>query len=113
MKIQTQRPPVGNPIKRQPPTPTPPKGLIPFSFDKKNDDEEPDWGMNPNPDGHQPNLKLMALCAAGGVCGAVSLGFLGGAYLGINPLPLVLAGSLAGAYVGGAIGLAFSHSSSK
>jgi len=118
MKIQTQRPSVGNPIKRQPPTPheQPPvqaKGLLPFSFNNKSDDEEPDWGMNPNPDGHEPNLKLMALCAAGGVCGAVSLGFLGGAYLGINPLPLVLAGSLAGAYVGGAIGLAFSHSPPK
>lgn len=84
------------------------KGLIPFSFDKKkNDDEEQDWGMNPNPDGYKPNFKLMGLCAAGGVCGGVSLGFLGGAYLGINPLPLVMAGTLAGAYVGGAIGLAF------
>ena len=94
--------------RKQPPEPVKPaKGLIPFSFAKKNDKEEPDWGMNPNPDGFEPNFTLMGLCAAGGVCGGVSLGFLGGAYLGINPLPLVLAGSLAGAYVGGAIGLAF------
>ncbi len=95
MKIQNQRPPV------------PAKGLIPFTFDKKNDNEEPDWGMNPNPDGYEPNFKLMGLCAAGGVCGGVSLGLAGGAYLGIHPLPVILACSLMGAYVGGAIGLAF------
>ncbi|MBN9416965.1 MAG: hypothetical protein J0I12_16080 [Candidatus Eremiobacteraeota bacterium] len=94
--------------RNQPPVPT--KGLIPFSFDKKQkDDEEQDWGMNPNPDGWEPNYKLMGVCAAGGVCSGVSLGFLGGAYFGIHPLPLILAGSLAGAYVGGAIGLAFAQ----
>lgn len=92
-------------IQRQQPRP-PVKGLIPFTFDKKNDNEEPDWGMNPNPDGWEPNYPVMGVCAAGGVCGGVSLGFLGSAYLGIPALPLVAACSIAGAYVGGAIGLA-------
>lgn len=90
----------------QPPVQT--KGLIPFNFNKQDKDEhEQDWGMNPNPDGYKPNFKLMAVCAAGGVCGGVSLGFLGSSYLGIHPLPLVAAACLAGAYLGGAIGLAF------
>lgn len=97
----------------QPPVQT--KGLIPFDFNKKDKDDEQnqDWGQNPNPDGYTPNFKLMGVCAAGGVCGGVSLGLLGSAYLGIHPLPLVAAACLAGAYLGGAIGLAFPNRDSQ
>ena len=91
-------------LRNQPPVQK--KGLIPFDFNKKDkEDDNQDWGQNPNPDGYTPNFKLMGVCAAGGVCGGVSLGFLGSAYLGIHPLPLVAAGCLAGAYLGGAIRL--------
>ncbi|MBS2033821.1 hypothetical protein JST97_02485 [bacterium] len=90
------------------PRPVQTKGLIPFDFNKpEKPDNDEDWGMNPNPDGYKPNFKLMGVCAAGGVCGGISLGILGSSYLGIHPLPLVAAGCLAGAYLGGAIGLAF------
>lgn len=119
MQIQTQRPQIVRAFKNTPPIPPTPttvqkKGLIPFDFNKKDkEDDNQDWGQNPNPDGYTPNFKLMGICAAGGVCGGVSLGFLGSAYLGIHPLPLVAAGCLAGAYLGGAIGLAFPNRDSQ
>ena len=88
------------------------QGILPFQFKdnkpQRNDNEQdPDWGNNPNPDGYEPNWKLMANTAAAGVFGGVSLGILGSNYLGIHPFPLVAVGSIAGAYLGGAIGLAF------
>lgn len=84
------------------------KGLIPFNFNKpEKNDQEQDWGMNPNPDNYVPDFKLMGLCAGAGVFAGTTLGLIGGAYFGVNPMPLILSASLAGAVAGGGVGLAF------
>ncbi|MBN9420387.1 MAG: hypothetical protein J0I12_33370 [Candidatus Eremiobacteraeota bacterium] len=86
------------------------KTQLPFQFnneDKPNNDDQ-DWGMNPNPNNYTPNWALVGSGVAAGVAGGVSLGVLAGNAASISPVPFMLVGALTGAYVGLNIGLALS-----
>ncbi|MBX3171515.1 MAG: hypothetical protein KF760_29170 [Candidatus Eremiobacteraeota bacterium] len=85
------------------------KTQLPFHFNnEENNNNDQDWGMNPNPDNYRPNWALVGSGVAGGVAGGAALGMLAGNALSISPVPFMLAGALTGAYVGLNIGLALS-----